>query len=161
MLTASCMHLHHLSLTSDLTKPLGIGFKDTKRTFWLIHSCGEKAALLFSETAINTDQKFLRNMEASTFKAFNLTREKRNCVSNNKRVQTCDMVRKQRGHLLRMNYSTIMFLHIQSTEHNLSDICGHTDKHERKVNHVAEQDWQHLWAVSDESDRDTQCNDFL
>lgn len=33
MLTASFMHLHHLSLTSDLTKPLGIGFKDTKRTF--------------------------------------------------------------------------------------------------------------------------------
>lgn len=35
-----------------------------------------------------------------------------------------------------MSHNTFMFLHTQSTEHNLSDACGHT---ERKVNHISEQ----------------------
>lgn len=38
-----------------------------------------------------------------------------------------------------MSHSTFMFLHTQSTEHNLSDACGHTGMDERKVNHISEQ----------------------
>lgn len=49
------------------------------------------------------------------------------------------MVRKQHGRLLRMSHDTVVFVHTQITENNLSDVCGHTSRDERKVNHVAEQ----------------------
>lgn len=92
MLTASsCTHLHHLSLMSALTKPLSIGFKDTKRTFWLIHSWGEKAALLFSEPTVNTDQ------QTQTWKCPHsqpLTWQMRWEIESVERV-VCDMVQKK------------------------------------------------------------------
>lgn len=121
MLTASsCTHFHHLSLTSAFTKPLGAGFKDTKRTFWLIPSWGEKAALLFSEPTRNPDQQ----------------KPKQDSVQSDAGVG--GMVQKNKSikcrHLLR-----VVLLSTCSMGRRLSEVRRHTDMAERKVNRITEQ----------------------